>query len=1148
MLRHVVRIRLLGPPALEVAGREVELRGHRERALLAALALRIGEVVSTTSLADVIWGPTPPPTAGVQIQSCVSTLRKRLAAADVAEPRNVLVTRQPGYLLPTNLVTTDLDEFRQHVHLASVAARRGDHEHAHECYLRGLALWRGQPFQDIGAPEFDVTAERLREEWLCAVEGRMDAALQLDSAHDLVGTLTDLVRTHPLRERLRGQLMLALYRTGRQAEALDVYTTGRRQLVDELGLDPGEQLQRLQQRIVTGDPTLLQAGADSTARTGFQAALPTPRQLPADLGSFVGRRSQLDELLAVLTDADRGAAPALICLHGGGGTGKTALAVHAAHRATGEFPDGQLYAHLGGGAGAPVAAFEVLGTFLHAFGVTGADLPSNLDERVALFRSCLAGRRVLVLLDDAADAAQVRPLLPATADCAAIVTSRPILTSLDGAHQLPISTLADGEARQLLAEHLGGDQLAAAGEAVDQLVELCGRLPLALRVTAARLTKAGGAPPIDRFARRLADERHRLDLLQSDDLAVRATLLLSWESLGDDQRLLVQRLALLPPLPFPDWMPAPLLDVDEDTGRDLLDDLAGAHLVEHAGQAGYRMHDLVRLVAEERLRDEEPAAATAAARQRLWQAWLGLAETADVQVTAGRTFVAGLRTAGTAPPLAASAVERDPLGWLDSWYVQLAHIVTDAAECLPDLAGMLAARLYGFLSIRRLADVRTRTLTTAVEATRLHSDLRARLLLQLANAHALAGASPTDYLHLRSEAAAAAEHSADRHLAVIAGERLAAAYHELTEYRASTDRLRALLPEARALDEQLYAQVLAMLGLALTDTGNYPEAEEQFLLALGIYTGDSRSAAGTLMNYAELLVVMGRPVDAEQRLREGLAISERLGDDALVAYLSLSLADALAHQQRFGEATAALRRAEATFHAAAEPTDLELAHLALWRARVESLRGEHATAINTLTWALSEFERLRNPGYADRTRVDLALSPTGGPATSGVRAAGGRRGQRTRRMISRDLVHLAGRPDAPGLTSPGRHRMHFRTHHEGARQGDGHRDGKRSTDRRDTATPQNPCRVVVAEILTTSGTSRPGTIPPRGGCGRILDRAVMPTVTISVPTATTTRKGPGQKPVVPDRARLHGVTAVATARRRGTGPWPRTPAAAAQKG
>ncbi|MQA80176.1 MAG: tetratricopeptide repeat protein [Streptosporangiales bacterium] len=965
---------LLGPLEIRVHDRPVNLSGHRERAIVGCLMLHAGEVVSADHLADAVWGHTPPPTSAVQIQACVAALRKRLAAAGVPEPRALLVTRRPGYVLSTESATVDLEEFRRLVELATTALRAGDAADAVTTFRQALDRWRGEPLQDVSTPLLDVAADRLTQEWLVAVEGRIEGELALGSDAELVPELVELVSRYPRRDRVRAHLMLALHRAGRQADALQAYQDGRRRLADELGLDPGQELRRLEQRILEGDSDLLVTAEPAATPS---TALPVPRQLPADLSAFVGREEHVRSLLARLTPDDTRTAPTVLCLHGGGGIGKTALAVHLAHLARTSFPDGQVYASLGGTAGHRVDPSEVLAAFLRAFGIDGQAMPSGLEERAALYRSCVADRRVLVVLDDAADAAQVRPLLPPTSGCGVVVTSRPALTDLVSAHHTAVDTLDEDDALALLAGLVGDAQGDHGNDvAAGVVVDLCGRLPLAIRVIAAQVTATGRRGALARIANRLTDEHRRLDVLQTGDLAVRATLLLSWRSLDDDQRRLLRRLALLPRPDFPDWIGAPLLDTDEGTAHTLLDDLAAAHLVEDdgddpAGGATYRLHELVRLVARERVEAEESQEDRTAAVSRVLRTWLGLAERADALIPHGRLPgdqpSAGVET----PPEPAAAIDDDALAWLDASRHQLVAAAEFAAAVDPDLAALLTLRCDAYLGLRRYDDERIRMLER-VGAMGATPDLQVRLLLALSSAYLQRGDEWRKVRAVTERAVEAAKATDDVRLEVAVGlERAYVAYHA-TEFDRAVTELRGLLPQAGEAGRDLHIRTLYRLGEALLEDDRYAEALPVFAAALAEQEefGATRTRAQMLHDRAQTLLALDRLDEADEDLTEALAITGGIGDDNGSAVLRLGRAVVAARRGDWPAADELLADAAAYYRSSDHHAGLVVEALTI--GRIESIRGNHDLAVRSAQRASRLAEESGVPMILRRARRALA--------------------------------------------------------------------------------------------------------------------------------------------------------------------------------
>src|SRR5215469_4413986 len=473
---------LLGPLTVRRDGAEVPVPPGKQRVVLAALLLKANRLVALDELAEALWGPAPPVSARPTMQNYVMRLRKSLGESRI--------TTQPGgYLISVDPGDLDVSRFESLLASARSAARDGLWEQASDQAGTALALWRGEPLADVDSELLALREQpRLTELRLQALETRIDADLNLGQAGEVVGELRHLASAHPLREHFHGLLMLALYRDGRQGEALAAYQDARRVLIDELGTEPGTELRELHQRILTADPALEAPGVGRPAAAGHATVV--PRELPCGIRDFTGRETELVALNELLDQEAGDDAPPTVVISAIGGTagvGKTALALQWAHRMADRFPDGQLYVNLRGyDPGQPMPATDALAGFLRALGVPGPDIPAEEDERAARYRSLLAGQRILVMLDNAGDAQQVRPLLPGTPGCAVVVTSRDALAGLivrDGATRLDLDLLPVADAVSLLRALIGG-RVDAQPEAAPALAARCCQLPLALRVTA----------------------------------------------------------------------------------------------------------------------------------------------------------------------------------------------------------------------------------------------------------------------------------------------------------------------------------------------------------------------------------------------------------------------------------------------------------------------------------------------------------------------------------------------------------------------------------------------------------------------------------------------------------------------------------------
>ncbi|MFE9307756.1 BTAD domain-containing putative transcriptional regulator [Streptomyces sp. NPDC006706] len=610
-----LRFSVLGPVRAWRGEQPLPTGSPQQRALLAALLLREGRTATAAELIDALWGEEPPSQALAAVRTYASRLRKAL------DP-GVLVSESGGYAVHgAGEGALDLADAQEHAARADKARSAGDLCRARESLRRALALWDGEPLAGVPGPYAEAQRVRLEEWRLQLLESCLDMDLEQGCHAEAVSELTALTAAHPLRERLRELLMLALYRSGRQAEALAVYADTRRLLADELGVDPRPGLRELQQRILQADPAL----AEPSSPVAEPAVVAVrPAQLPATVPDFTGRSSFVAELSEVLASAE-GRVMAVSALAGIGGVGKTTLAVHVAHQARAAFPDGQLYVDLQG-AGARAAEPEtVLGSFLRALGTADSAIPDSLEERAALYRSVLDGRRILVLLDNARDAAQVRPLLPGTEGCAALVTSRVRMVDLAGAHLVDLDVMSPDEALSLFTKIVGEDRVAGEREAALDVVAACGFLPLAIRIAASRLA-ARRTWTVSVLAAKLADERRRLDELQAGDLAVKATFELGYGQLEPAQARAFRLLGLADGPDMSLEAAAAVLDLSVDDTEDLLESLVDTSLLESAAPGRYRFHDLVRLYARACAeRDEHPPSEREAAMSRLLDFYLATA-------------------------------------------------------------------------------------------------------------------------------------------------------------------------------------------------------------------------------------------------------------------------------------------------------------------------------------------------------------------------------------------------------------------------------------------------------------------------------------------------------------------------------------------
>jgi DNA-binding SARP family transcriptional activator len=1020
----MMQFRLLGPLEVWDSDERIDLGGAKQRALLALLLLNANRTVRRTQVINWLWDMEPPRTAENLVHEYVSRLRRALHPRCTAEPSSQrLRTQASGYLLEVAPDELDLHQFERLVDQVHQEIAAHDLELATGTLQQALGLWRGSALANLRSSlAVDAERTRLEEARLAALEERFEVDLRLGRHAQLVGELEVLVASYPDRERLQRQLMLALYRSGRRAKALTVYRNTRKMLVEELGLEPSPALQQLERAILLADPALEPAlpAAEGTQRRPTVA--PGPCQLPPDIDDFTGREAALAEVRQLL-EGKQATAIVISAIAGKAGVGKTALAVHLAHRLRPRFPDGQLYVNLRGAEAQALDPAEVLAGFLRALGVEGALIAEDLEERVRQYRSRLADRRVLVVLDNAASEAQLRPLLPASSDCAALVTSRTRLSGLEAAHPLTLDVLEADQAVALLAKLAGSGRVAAEPQAAQAIVRLCGHLPLAVRIAGARLASRPSWR-LALLAERLGDERRRLDELATGDLEVRASVALSYHGRNQEERRLFRLLGLLVAPSFPAWVAAALLDSEPVEAEWLLEGLVDAQLVESAGedQAGplrYRLHDLLRLFARERLQLQEPGRAQQAALERVLSAYLTLAERADALLEPS-----GLHHYGTDPDRgppdhpAVVTVERDPLGWLEAERASLVAAVRQAHDAgLFEYCWRLADTLAGFFQLHVHWDDWQQTHALALTGARQagDSDAEGRILGSLGDLHDCRQ-HVEDAIDCLQQSLAAFREAGNRRGeldSLIAlgrydlrqgrfGEAAARFEQGLAGFRELDWRSReafvlynlgemhcqqgrpgaaiACLEQSLTLmrtigDRSWEAPILCWLGVAHGRQGRFEEAitclEQSQVLVRA--TGDRHGEAYVLQKFGEVHHRQGRFPDAVGCLEQSLVLARATGDRAVEAYALDTLGDVRRQQGLLEDAVDRLEHSLALFR--------DLGYRP-WEARsLNSLgvllanRGDLAAACRAWRSALAIFRELGMPEAAD-VAARLAELPT----------------------------------------------------------------------------------------------------------------------------------------------------------------------------
>ncbi|GAA0411297.1 SARP family transcriptional regulator [Acrocarpospora corrugata] len=798
----------------------------------------------------------------------------------------------------------------------------------------------------------------------------MAAELALGRHGRLVAELAALVGRHPVNERLRGQYMTALYRLGRQSDALASFRDGRRVLVEELGVDPGPELAALYHAILRGDPGLL------APPSGQETRVAVPAQLPLAPADFTGRVLQTSELVAALT-----AEPGIQVIAGRGGSGKSALAAQVAHLVAAEFPDGQLYAELRGLSETPAEAGEVLGRFLTALGVAPAAVPAGIEERAELYRGLLAGRRVLVLLDDAAGERQVRPLLVGGSGCAVLITSRNRLGGLAGVSRTDLDVLDPAEAVDLLVRIVGADRVSAEEPVAREIAELCGRLPLAIRIAGARLATRRRWP-LRLLADRLTDERRRLDELSIADLEVRAGFELSYRGLDAGARLALRRLGHLGVPEFAPWIVAWLTGAPEAEAEDTVERLVDAQVVDFSrvddlGTPRYRVHDLVRIYGRERAEAEEPAEELAAAVGRVLGGWLTLAD--QVAADAPSDEIGWPRPAmppSAVPPELVARVLAAPHDWFEVERPALvAGLERAAALGLHELVCQFASARLGpsFLGVNRF-ESRERINRAALAAARHAGDRHgaATMLAELGllrydqdrfpEAHRVLDEALGAFRELGDARGQAVALSG---LGVICREagRLVEALHFLDE----AARLNELGGDAgTAYPRRLAASVRL-------ERGDFPAAWSGLEESLAAYrrAGSRRGEGVTLRTMSLWHRATGQYGPAIETAEAARVIFGRLGDKLMEAYSVRAWAKAQLRQGNTEQALAPLEGVLSVCQAMGDRWGLGVTLRTLGELHLAG--GQLRDAAACLTAAMEVWEGMDAPLWRARTERDLAL-------------------------------------------------------------------------------------------------------------------------------------------------------------------------------
>jgi DNA-binding SARP family transcriptional activator len=965
-----MRFGVLGPVVAWCGGRAVPVGGARERYVLATLLLNADHLTPAERLIDALW-PQPPSSARAQLHNLVSRLRGRVGGG-------VILTRPTGYELSTATAQVDLLDFRGLVERGRRAAETAAFAIAEALLSEALELWRGAALADVADELAGPARAALHEERLAAQEARLDCRLALGRHDDVLADVAPLIGEHPYRERLYETRMLALAAVGRQADALELYRYAYRRFDEELGVTPGPALRELEQRILRGDvPTV-----------GRAAPAVVPRELPPEVASLIGRSKLRAEMAGALRRPDR-QGPSVAVLVGPGGVGKTALAVATGRAVLDAFPDGQLFANLRGSHRVPADPHDLLGRFLRRLGVGDSAIPDDPDERVGLYRSTLAERRLLLVLDDAGAEAQVRPLLPGSPSCATLVTSRHQLGALLGATRWTVPALDPEHAVELLTRIVGAERVDAELDAASAIVALCGNLPLATCVAAGRLA-VRPLWSLKGLRDRLARERGRLDELTLGDLDVRASIATSYRLLDPPARLLLRRLGLLSAPDWPAWVVAELLGEDVvDRSDRLLETLVDVHLVEPlgadpVGQDRFRLHDLIADFAAERAAAEEPPADRDAALTRVLSGWFGLAAVADERIGHGLQGAVGLPV----PPVprdAAGPAHDAPQQWFETELTALMATVEQAGELgAAEIAGGLALRMVGFLALRTYDVERERVLRTTVDCARAQGADRhlVRLLLSLFGLAAQRSRF-TELPALAAEGLALARKLGDRLGEIGALGNAGWAAESVGRLGEAAEWFRAGLA---ACGEDTPPDLVRWLSLSVVRTGHEAGQSAQAValvdrLLVERRPDDSPRATAQLLTLsADALLGVGRIDDAERALNEAARIVDDLDDDLGVTHVEHALAGV--HLCR-GEWTAAEERLARVLPVQERlGVPVELARTLRTYGDLELGRGRKAAAVGSLRRSLRIWQEIGAQLEIARTLARLAHCDPGSAAVA----------------------------------------------------------------------------------------------------------------------------------------------------------------------
>jgi len=865
---------LLGPLEVRRGDTPVPIRGALRRTLLAALLLNRDAVISADRLSELLWGGAAQAAAPTPLHNQVMRLRQALG-----DDSDLIRAVAPGYLIRIKPDQLDLAEFTDLCSTARQAADSANWQKASELYSGALSLWRGEMLADVPALHAHAAIHQLEEDRVVALRGRIEADLSLGYHDELVGELRTLTSSYPLRESFHAQLMLALQRSGRQAEALDVYRVLRRATVDELGVEPGVAIQELHAKILNADPSVALPPSPRPGPRAAPSSLPTPRQLPADTRLFAGRQAELDELVSLTVDENPGSSTVVIsAINGMGGVGKTALAVRAAHRLRERYPDGQLFIDLHGYSQnlEPVAPEDALDFLLRSLGVAPQAIPGTRDERATLYRSKLAETRTLIVLDNAINAAQVAPLLPAAPGCLVLVTSRNRLTSLDDAHLVALDALPRPDAVALLRDVAGTARTAEIDQhpdAVADITTFCGRLPLAIRIVAARL-RHHSTLTIEALAAELHEESGRLDRLQDDDRDLLSVFDSSLRMLPEEPQRLFRLLGLIPGPDFDAYAAAHLLSADLRTAERRLDTLLDHNLLIQHTAGRYRLHDLLRVHASGlAAQDGESDAAL----DRLFDFYLHTAQAANHSLFGDRQPP----PTGTVSEPTPSLADRDQAAaWMRRERASLVAAL-DHREVDSHHTTSLIEAMIPFYSDEGPFSLTAELCSRAVVAARRTGDrlAEADALVRLGRVTTTLGdpEAAATYLEQGLAICRLIAHRRGEANALLELAELAVARSQIPQIVEPTEQALVIFEEIG--DQNRAATALFRLGMLFHVTGRNNLAAERFTRSMALYieNGNLEGEANSLMLYSRVRYALGDYAAARPMIEQALRLYRQSG-------------------------------------------------------------------------------------------------------------------------------------------------------------------------------------------------------------------------------------------------------------------------------